>query len=108
MTFAPRRRAPRAVAALVALVVMMLPLAVAGTALAQSTSTITQQDCEQGTIRDKSGQPISKARCEQLVGKQVELASTGFEVWPLLAGGSLFLAAAAWLGLRRRGAPRPA
>jgi LPXTG-motif cell wall-anchored protein len=108
MSFAPRRRAPRALAALVALVALMLPLAVAGTALAQSTSTITQQDCEQGTIRDKSGEPISQERCEQLVGKQVELASTGFEVWPLLVGGLAFVAGAAWLGLRRRGAVHPA
>jgi len=106
MTFAPRRRAPRALAALVALVVLMLPLAVAGTALAQSTGTITQQDCEQGTIRDDSGQPISQERCEALVGKQVELANTGFEVWPLLAGGFALIAGAAWLGLRRPGAAR--
>jgi LPXTG-motif cell wall-anchored protein len=104
---ATRRRAPRALAALVALVVLMAPLAIAGTALAQSTSTITRQDCDQGTIRDKSGQPISKERCEALIGKQVELASTGFEVWPLIAGGAACLAGAAWFGLRRRGTPRP-
>jgi len=107
MSFAHRRRAPRTLAALVVLVAVMLPLVAAGAALAQSTSTITQQDCEQGTIRDKSGQPISRDRCEQLVGKRVELASTGFAVWPLIAGGSLLVAGAAWLGLRRRGSPRP-
>ena len=107
MSFAHRRRAPHALTALAVLVAMMLPLAVAGTAFAQSTSTITQQDCEQGTIRDKSGQPISQERCQKLVGKQVELASTGFEVWPLLVGGAALIAGAAWLGLRHRGAPRP-
>jgi hypothetical protein len=107
MSFAPRRRAPRAVAALVALVVLMVPLAVAGTALAQSTSTITQRDCDQGTIRDKSGQPISKERCQRLVGRQVALAGTGFEVWPLLLGGALCLGGAAWFGLRRSGTVRP-
>ena len=107
MTFAPRRRATRGLAALLALVALMLPLSVAATAFGQSTSTITQQDCEQGTIRDKSGQPISKERCEQLVGKQVELAGTGFEVWPLVAAGAVCLAGAAFFGLRRGGAVRP-
>jgi hypothetical protein len=84
-----------------ALVALMLPLAVASTASAQSTSTITQQDCDQGTIRDESGQPISKDRCERLVGKQVDLAGTGFEVWPLVAVGAACLAGAAFFGLRR-------
>jgi LPXTG-motif cell wall-anchored protein len=106
MSFAPRRRAPRALAALVALVVLLVPLAVAGTAIAQSTSTITQRDCEQGTIRDEAGQPISQERCQRLIGRQVELAGTGFEVWPLLIGGALCLGGAAWFGLRRRGPAR--
>ncbi len=101
MTFAPRRRATRGAVALMALVALMLPLAVASTASAQSTSTITQQDCDQGTIRDESGQPISKDRCERLVGKQVDLAGTGFEVWPLVAVGAACLAGAAFFGLRR-------
>ena len=107
MTFAPRRRATRGLAALMALVALMLPLAMAGTAFAQSTSKITQQDCEQGTIRDQSGQPISRERCESLVGKQVELAGTGFELWPLVAAGAACLAGAAFVGLRRGGAFRP-
>ena len=106
MTFAPRRRAARTLAALAALVALAAPLALAGTALAQ-TSSITQQDCDQGTIRDKSGQAISKERCEQLIGKQVQLASTGFEVWPLVAGGCVLLAGAALLGFRRRSPVRP-
>ena len=107
MTFAPRRRATRGLAALLALVALMLPLAVASTAFAQSTSTITQTDCEQGTIRDESGQPITQERCERLVGKQVELAGTGFEIWPLVAVGAACLAGAAFFGLRRSGAVRP-
>ncbi|MEA2391904.1 MAG: hypothetical protein QOK31_2013 [Solirubrobacteraceae bacterium] len=106
MTFAPRRRAARYLAALVALVALTVPLALAGAAVAQ-TSSITHQDCAQGTIRDKSGQPISKARCDQLVGKQVQLASTGFDVWPLVAGGVLCLAGAAAFGLRRRSPVMP-
>lgn len=105
MTFAPRRAA-RALSALVAVVALAAPLALAGTALAQ-TSSITQQDCNQGTIRDKSGQPISRARCEQLIGKQVQLASTGFDVWPLIAGAGVLLAGAAGLTFRRRSAVRP-
>lgn len=107
MRFAPRRRATRSFAALMAAVALMLPLAVAGAAFAQSTSTITQQDCEQGTIRDESGQPISQDRCEGLVGQEVALASTGFEAWLLVAGGAACLAGAAFLSLRRRGAARP-
>ena len=106
MTFAPRRRATRGLAALLALVALMIPLAVAGSAFAQ-TSAITQQDCEQGTIRDESGQPISQERCEDLVGKQVALAGTGFEVWPLVALGAVCLAGAAFFGLRRGTPVRP-
>src|SRR3954451_3267317 len=99
MSFAPRR-ATRSLAALVAIVVLMVPLAVAGTAFA-STSTITQQDCNQGTIKDKSGNTISRERCQRLVGKQVQLAGTGFEVWPIAIAGAACLAGAAWFGLRR-------
>jgi hypothetical protein len=106
MTFAPRRRATRTIAALAVLVALAAPLALAGTALAQ-TSSITQQDCAQGTIKDSSGQPISKARCQQLIGKQVQLASTGFDVRPLLAGAGVLLAGAAAFGFRRRSPVRP-
>ena len=106
MTFAPRRRAARTIAALAAIVALAAPLALAGTALAQ-TSNITQRDCDQGTIRDKSGQPISKARCESLIGKQVQLAGTGFDVWPLIAGAAVLLVGAAALGLRRRTPAQP-
>ena len=99
MTIAPRR-ATRAFAALVAIAALMIPLAVAGTAMAQ-TSTITEQDCQQGTIKDRSGQTISQERCEALVGKQVALAGTGFEVWIIGAAGLLCIGGAAWFGLRR-------
>jgi hypothetical protein len=99
MSFAPRR-ATRAFAALVAIVALMVPLAVAGTAVAQS-STITQQDCDQGTIKDRSGQTISQERCEALIGQEVALAGTGFEVWLIGAAGVLCLGGAAWFGLRR-------
>ena len=99
MSIAPRR-ATRALAALVAIVALMVPLAVAGTAFAQS-STITQEDCEQGTIRDRSGEAISQERCEALIGQEVALAGTGFEVWLIGAAGLLCLGGAAWFGLRR-------
>jgi LPXTG-motif cell wall-anchored protein len=106
MTFAPRCRAARTLAALAALVALAAPLALAGSALAQ-TSSITRQDCDQGTIKSKSGQPISKARCQELIGKQVQLAGTGFDVWPLVAGAGVLLAGAALLGFRRRSPVRP-
>ena len=99
MSIAPRR-ATRAFAALVAIVALMVPLAVAGTAFAQ-TSTITQEDCDQGTIRDRSGQSIPQERCEALIGQEVALAGTGFEVWLIGAAGVLCLGGAAWFGLRR-------
>ena len=106
MTFAPRRRLARTAAALAVLVALAVPLALAGTAFAQ-TSNITQQDCDQGTIRDQSGQPISKSRCEALIGKQVQLASTGLDLRPFVVGGLLLLAGAAAVGLRRRAPVRP-
>jgi hypothetical protein len=105
MTFAPRRAA-RTLAALAAIVALAAPLAFAGAAFAQ-TSDITQSDCDQGTIKDSSGQAISKSRCEALIGKQVQLASTGFEVWPLIAGGAVLLVGAAAIGFRRHSPVRP-
>jgi hypothetical protein len=95
MTFVPRR-----LAALAVLIAMFASLATAGGAMA-ATSTITQQDCAQGTIKDSSGSTISRARCEQLVGKNVALANTGFDLRPLLAVGALCLVGAAAFGLRR-------
>jgi hypothetical protein len=106
MTFAPRRRRARIFAALAVLVALAVPLAFAGGAIAQ-TSSITQQDCNQGTIHDRSGQPISKARCEALVGKQVQLASTGLDLWPFAAGALFLLAGATAFGIRRRSLARP-
>jgi LPXTG-motif cell wall-anchored protein len=113
MTFPPSR----SLAALTALVVLTLPLILAGVASAQ-TSKITRQDCKKHTIRDKSGKPISNARCKRLIGKRVhvrmvgsgrtmQLAETGFEVWPFVAGGALCLAGAAAFGLRRRSPLEP-
>jgi hypothetical protein len=101
MTFASRRLAAFAV-----LIAMFASFATAGVAMA-AVDTITQQDCDQGTIKDTStGQPISQARCQQLIGKNVRLASTGFDLRPVVAGGVLLLVGAAAFGLRRRGAPQ--
>jgi hypothetical protein len=99
------RRAPRALAALAVLLAMTASLVTAGAAMA-ATSTITAQDCAQGTIKDKSGNTISRSRCEQLVGKNVQLASTGLDLRPLIGGGVLLLVAAAAFGLRRQGSRR--
>jgi hypothetical protein len=101
MTFATRRLAAFAV-----LIAICSAFATTGVALA-AVDTITQQDCEQGTIKDTStGQPISQARCQQLIGKNVQLASTGFDLRPVIAGGVLLLVGAAAFGLRGRNAPR--
>jgi hypothetical protein len=96
----------RRIAALAVLIAMLAVLAPAGMAMAAS-GTITQQDCEQGTIKDKStGQPIPRARCEALVGRNVQLASTGFDLRPVIAVGALCLVGAAGFGMRRRSAHR--
>jgi hypothetical protein len=101
MTFAPRR-----LAALAVLIAMFASLATAGAAMA-AAATITRQDCAQGTIKDRAtGQPISQARCQQLVGKNVQLASTGFDLRPVIAAGVLLLVGAAAFGMRGRGAHR--
>jgi hypothetical protein len=101
MTFVPRR-----LAALAVLIAMLASLATAGVAMA-AINTITQQDCAQGTIKDRNtGRPISRARCEALVGKNVQLASTGFDLRPVIAAGVLCLVGAAAFGMRRRTAHR--
>jgi hypothetical protein len=101
MTFAPRR-----LAALAVLIAMVASLASVGAAMA-AVGAVTQQDCDQGTIKDqRTGQPISHARCEALIGKNVQLASTGFDLRPVIGAGVLCLAGAAAFGMRRRNAPR--
>jgi hypothetical protein len=99
MPFAARR-----LAALAVLIAMCASLATAGVAVAKS-GTITHQDCVQGTIKDTAtGQPIPRARCEALVGRNVQLASTGFDLRPVIAAGAVFLLGAAAFGMRRRSA----
>jgi hypothetical protein len=96
----------RRLAAFAVLIAMLASLASAGMAIAAS-GTITQQDCAQGTIKDRTtGQPISRARCEALVGRNVQLASTGFDLRPVIAVGALCLVGAVALGMRRRSAHR--
>ena len=101
MTFVPRR-----LAALAVLMTLFASLAGAGVAMA-AVDKVTAADCDQGTIRDQStGQPISKERCQALIGKNVALASTGLDLRPFVAGGVLLLIGAGALGLRRSSAPR--
>jgi hypothetical protein len=101
MTFATRR-----FAALAVLIAMLASLATAGASMA-AVGAVTSQDCAQGTIKDvRTGQPISQARCRALIGKNVALASTGFDLRPVIIGGVLCLAGAAAFGMRRRGALR--
>jgi hypothetical protein len=101
MTFATRR-----IAAFAVLIAICASFATAGVAMA-AVDTITQQDCAQGTIKDRAtGQPISQARCQQLVGKNVQLASTGFDLRPVIAAGVLLLVGAAAFGMRSRAAHR--
>jgi hypothetical protein len=101
MPFSARR-----LAAVAVLIAMLMSLATAGLAMAAS-GTITEADCVQGTIKDRaSGQPISRARCESLIGRNVQLANTGFDLRPVIAAGALCLVGAAAFGMRRRSPQR--
>jgi hypothetical protein len=96
----------RRLAAVAVLIAMFASFAMTSVAMAAS-GTITEADCSQGTIKDRTtGQPISRARCEALVGRNVQLASTGFDLRPVIAAGALCLVGAAAFGMRRRSAPR--
>jgi hypothetical protein len=97
MPFSARR-----LVAVALLIAMLASFATASVAMAAS-GTITEADCVQGTIKDQTtGQPISRARCEALVGRNVQLASTGFDLRPVIAAGVLCLFGAAAFGMRRR------
>jgi hypothetical protein len=92
----------RRLAAIAVLIAMFASFATASAAMAAS-GQITEADCAQGTIKDRTtGQPISRARCEALVGRNVQLANTGFDLRPVIAAGALFLVGAAAFGMRRR------
>src|SRR5436309_15271367 len=101
MPFSARR-----VAAIVALIAVLVSLGTGAVAMAAS-GTITEADCIGGTIKDRAtGQPISRARCEALIGRNVQLASTGFDLRPVFVAGVLCLFGAAAFGMRRRTAER--
>jgi hypothetical protein len=101
MPFSARR-----LAAIAVLIAMFASFATAGVAMAQN-GQITEADCAQGTIKDRTtGQPISRARCEALVGRNVQLASTGLDLRPVMAAAALCLVGAAAFGMRRRSVQR--
>ena len=96
----------RRLVAIAVLIAMLSSFATAGVAIAAS-GTITEADCVQGTIKDRgTGQPISRARCEALIGRNVQLANTGFDLGPLIAAGAVCLVGAAAFGMRRRNSHR--
>ena len=88
------------VTALVAVIAVMGSLVLASVAMA-ATSTVTQADCNAGTIT-RNGQKLSQAECEKLIGKRVNLASTGFPAWALLVAGVGLVGVAGVLVIRRR------
>ena len=96
----------RGTAALVALVTAVALVVTAAPAMAQSTSTVTQADCDAGRIKDKQGNTLSGERCERLIGKRVRLAQTGFEAWWLLLGGVACIGGSVALRVRRRPTPQ--
>ncbi len=82
-----------------ALVLALVLGAIAPAVAVAASGTITQQDCNQGRIRDQSGNAIPLSRCEKLIGQSVKLASTGFDAWIVAVAGGACLVAA--VGLRR-------
>ena len=101
MPFSARR-----LVAVAVLIAMLASFATASVAMAAS-GTITEADCVQGTIKDQNtGQPISRARCEALVGRNVQLANTGLDLRPFVAVGVLCLVGAAAFSVRRRSVQR--
>lgn len=88
-----RRHRRLATFSLVAALAVLLLSAGAGSALAQQ-STITPSDCQNGRIRNEAGATIPVARCEELVGRSVTLASTGFDAWLVALAGVACVGAA--------------
>jgi LPXTG-motif cell wall-anchored protein len=86
--------------ALMSVLVVMGALALAATAMAQ-TSVVTQEDCDRGNIT-RNGQRLTQSQCEALIGQRVNLASTGFPAWALLLGGVGLVGVAGVLVVRRR------
>ncbi|HEX8053933.1 MAG TPA: LPXTG cell wall anchor domain-containing protein [Thermoleophilaceae bacterium] len=100
------RRRFRGMIALVALVTAVALVVTAAPVMAQSTSAVTQADCDAGRIKDKQGNTLKGERCERLIGQRVRLAQTGFEAWYLLLGGVACIGGAAALRMRRRPTPQ--
>ena len=96
----------RGMVALCALVTAVALVVTAAPVMAQSTSTVTQADCDAGRIKDKQGNTLKGERCERLIGQRVRLAQTGFEAWYLLLGGVACIGGAAALRMRRRPTPQ--
>jgi hypothetical protein len=100
-------RRPTSRAARAALAISLLSLLFAATAAAPAAAqqgTVTAQACAQGRIRDSSGQPISRARCDQLIGQPIQLAATGLDVWLIALAGVACVSGA--LLMRRRSPAR--
>lgn len=104
-----RRRRPVAAAVSALFLTLVISSVLTGAAFG-AQSTITQNDCQQGRIRDTAGNTIPIARCEKLIGKTITLASTGFEDWIVAVAGVACLAGAFALraSVRRSGSIRPA
>jgi hypothetical protein len=88
-----RRHRRLATLSLAAVLTTLLLSVGAGSALAQQ-STITPSDCQHGRIKNQAGSTIPVSNCEELVGRSVTLASTGFDAWIVAVGGAACLGAA--------------
>ena len=87
-----------------ALVAGVLALLLAAAPAFAQQGTVTAQACAQGRIRDGNGAPISRARCDQLVGQPIQLAATGLDAWLFGVAGIACISGAVLL--RRRPARR--
>jgi hypothetical protein len=97
-------RRPTSRAALAATLLSLLLAATAAVPAFAQQGTVTAQACAQGRIRDNSGQPISRARCDQLIGQPIQLAATGLDAWLLGIAGIACVSGA--LLMRRRSPAR--
>lgn len=100
------RRRFRGMATLVALVTAVALVVTAAPAMAQSSSTVTQADCDAGRIKNKQGVTLRGDACEKLIGQRVQLAQTGFEAWWLLLGGVALMGGAVALRVRKTPSPQ--
>jgi hypothetical protein len=94
-------RTRKLVLLLAAVATTIAAMSMAPPAMAQSTSQITQADCNAGRIV-RRGVRLSRAECQRLVGQRVPFARSGMDAWIFVVLGAAFLGGAVVLVRRRQ------